>query len=504
MKIVLISPYGDTVAFGVRSLSASLKQAGHDVHVVFLPLDMRHVDYDSPYSDHVLSELADLCHDAGLIGISLMSNFFDMARQISESLCTKVSAPIVWGGIHPTICPEECLEYADIVCLGEAEEALVDLVSRLDSGEDYTGTKSFWFRDGSGGVIRNDVRPLLQDLDALPFADIGPSGHYVLDGDSIKPMDLRLLEINMRRDALIPNAVAYQTMTSRGCPHDCTYCCNHFLRRLYADSGKYVRRRSNDSIFKELAAVQETLGFINYIWFCDDCFLATSDDRIRTFSQRYKKEVGLPFACLVSPYTVSEPKVAALIDAGLSDMQMGIQASSDRMLKMYQRDKINAKVKQAANILNKFRDHMPPPKYDFILDNPYETTEDFIVTFRLLLDLPRPYRLNLFSMLLYPGMKLYDDAERDGIVGDRVEAYRKRWRQRRAVYVNFVFSMFNLEIAPLPLLRLMSSGPVVRAMSGRIGDGITKFIWGCLRKTRGRPRRSLVEKGNSAQHRDYV
>jgi radical SAM superfamily enzyme YgiQ (UPF0313 family) len=498
MKVVLISPYGDTVSFGVRSLSASLKKAGHDVRIVFLPLDMKLVRYDAPYSDRALADLAEICRDAELIGISLMSNFFDLARRLSESLRATVSAPIVWGGIHPTICPEECLEYADIVCQGEAEEALVELVTKLEAGEDHTGTRSFWFRDESGGVIRNDVRPLTQDLDTLPFADMGLDGHYVLDGDSIKPMDLGLLEMNMRRDTLVPNAIAYQTMTSRGCPHDCTYCCNHFLRRLYSDSGKYVRRRSNDSIFEELAAVRKALGFVNYVWICDDCFLATSDRKIQEFSQRYKAEVDLPFACLVSPYTVSEPKIAALVDAGMNDIQMGIQASSERMLKIYQRDKINAKVRESAAILNKFRDRLPPPKYDFILDNPYETTDDYIATFKLLLDLPRPYCLNLFSMLFYPGMKLHADAERDGMVKDRVASYRKRFDQKRTVYVNVVFGMFNLGFVPRPLLRLLASTPVVKAMSGRTGSAIVKFVWGVVRKRRAGSQRARGKKSNRA------
>ena len=62
---------------------------------------------------------------------------------------------------------------------------------------------------------------------------------------------------------------------------------------------------------------------------------------------------------------------------------------------------------KAAHAINKFRDSLLP-LYDFIIDNPYETDEDIIKTLRLILTLPRPYGIMVFSLAFYPGSELYD------------------------------------------------------------------------------------------------
>lgn len=112
MNIALISPYPDLHAFGIRTISACLKREGHDVNLFLLPKQ-----FTERYENRTLNEIVNLSKKSNLIGISLMTNFFDNAIQITQKLKENYDIPILWGGIHPTIRPEECLNYADMVCI---------------------------------------------------------------------------------------------------------------------------------------------------------------------------------------------------------------------------------------------------------------------------------------------------------------------------------------------------------------------------------------------------
>ena len=171
MKIVLISPYPDITSFGLRTISAHLRRHGHRTRLVFVP-DALGDDLlygVKRYEDHVLDELIELCRDADLIGITLMTNFFDGAVQITERLKSAgVKAPVIWGGVHPTIRPEESLEHADIVCVGDGEDALLELADP----------------DGVRSGVHRDREPLVQDAGGhrqQPRASAGPGSRRLPD-----------------------------------------------------------------------------------------------------------------------------------------------------------------------------------------------------------------------------------------------------------------------------------------------------------------------------------
>ena len=126
MKIALISLCPGILDFGLRTISACLKQAGHDVELYFMMKE-----YHKKYPEKSMDNLAELTKGSDLIGISLMSNFFDNAIQITQKLRNNHDCPIVWGGIHPTIRPEESLDHADMICIGESEETFIELADKM-------------------------------------------------------------------------------------------------------------------------------------------------------------------------------------------------------------------------------------------------------------------------------------------------------------------------------------------------------------------------------------
>jgi hypothetical protein len=88
MKVTLISPYPDITSFGLRTISAYLKENGHTTQIIFLP-DPYGDDLvygKDRYDDRVLDEAVSLCEKSDLIGISLMTNFFDGAVQITRKI----------------------------------------------------------------------------------------------------------------------------------------------------------------------------------------------------------------------------------------------------------------------------------------------------------------------------------------------------------------------------------------------------------------------------------
>jgi len=94
MKITLISIYPDITSFGMRTISACLKQEGHDVDLIFLLKE-----FTEKYTKKTMNDLIKLTRGSKLVGISLMSNFFDNALQITKKLKANCDFPILWGGL---------------------------------------------------------------------------------------------------------------------------------------------------------------------------------------------------------------------------------------------------------------------------------------------------------------------------------------------------------------------------------------------------------------------
>jgi anaerobic magnesium-protoporphyrin IX monomethyl ester cyclase len=219
MKIAFVAPTPpDLAAFGVRTLSAFLKQHGHACRCVFLPGGVEKYKYGSRdgyrYEARIVDQVLDLCRGHDLIALSFMSNYLDRASQLSHALREGMKVPLVVGGIHPTVLPEPCLEFADIVCVGEGEEALLELVQRIEAGHDYADVRNLWLRR-DGQIVRNPVRPLIEDLDRRGVVQrlLPPHALVQDDDDARLPAPLHLLRgegpqrhVQLARPALPPQA----------------------------------------------------------------------------------------------------------------------------------------------------------------------------------------------------------------------------------------------------------------------------------------------------------
>lgn len=461
MKVTLISVYESNIALGMRILSALLKQAGYATRMIFLPREtegLRHEGFRYPYAKPVLDQVADLTKESDLIGISLMSNYFDNAVQISQHLRRVSRAPIVWGGIHPTVRPEECLEHADLVCVGEGEYALLELVQRMSEGKGYTGIDNLWYKN-NGAIIRTPIRPLEQDLDRLPYPDYDLSEEYALYNGEMRRVDDQLLLHYLCWPYHSDAEPTYVTMMARGCSCSCTYCCNNAFLELYGKKWR-IRQRSVSNFIGELRAITTRFPGIRWIRIDDDLFVEDVE-MVRAFAEAYEQsEINLPlFVTGFHSSMVHEEVVRLLTEVGMRRARIGIQTASTEILhKVYKRPGSLEKVKQTIQIFHKYSDRLELPVYDLIIDNPWESDEDRLKTLRLLLDMPRPYLVSMFSLTFYPGTELYERAKVEGFLkDDRSQVYAKNYLQESRNYINGLFRLFQYGYAPRWLMEWLLS-----------------------------------------------
>ena len=449
MKISLIALDPSILNYGLRITSSVLKQAGHDVDLIFLVKEPC-----EKYSETTMNDLVKLTKGSDLAGISLMTNWFDNAIQITQKLRNNCDFPILWGGIHATIRPEESLDHADMVCIGEGEETIVELADKIQNKQYYHDVKGMGF-DDKGKIIVNESRALpgsknaaiIKSLDQIPFQDYDYRSHFILKGENIVKMDQKIME---------QCTDTYQTQPTRGCPFGCTFCINDTLLQMYPHQ-KPIRKRSIDNVIMELQEVKKKLPFITKIQFNDDSSGLFSVDEIREFSKKYKEKIGLPLIyCGVVPAIFTRDKLSLLVDAGLVELGFGIEAAAKSTKKLYKRPHDNNRVADAIKMVNEYRGQVKAD-FDIILDNPWDTDEDLIETLMFLSKLPTPYILNLCSLVFYPETALYRKAKKEGLIKDDV----------KDVYGKYMFGCSNTYLNKL--FRLLSDYSI-------IGIGISPII----------------------------
>lgn len=385
-RVLLITPYGYENQ-GVRMLSAVLRRDGFEAPILYMKA-WRNNDIQPP-TDKELGLFQKVIRQQApdVIGIGFGTPYLRIVTELTRLAREVSDAHVIWGGVHPTISPEDCIDHADSVCIGEGELPLLDLAAAIRDGEPIDGIANLWIRHGDE-VLRNPPRPLIQDLDTLPF------GHQLLGAEMLVLEDGKVVA----RDPSVDNTM-YRIHASRGCPFKCAFCYNSQYRQIYADLGTYHRQRSVENVLQEIELARTVRPGLKRIRFDDDSFVFPRA-WIEEFCREYTRRVGLRFDILFNPTTVNERNLRMLRDAGLDHVQVGIQAGSDEEReKQYQRKGSNQDTLELARLL---ADIGIAVTYDVILDNPLSSRADKQAMLDLLLQLPRPYNLFLYSLVVFP------------------------------------------------------------------------------------------------------
>jgi radical SAM superfamily enzyme YgiQ (UPF0313 family) len=437
----------------LRALSSYVKNRGHSSRVIFLPRRYSEgwgesISYRFPYSARTLEQVAKLCANSDIVGLSLMSCHFDNAVYLTEYLKKTINKPVIWGGVHPTIKPMECLNYADMVCVGEGELVLSALLERLGNGSTIEDVSV------SGLITRANNKfsaaNRLCNLDELGYPDFDMANQFVLYDGNVVPLNGEIYARYMN--------YSYRTTVCRGCLHDCSYCCNNVFKKLNTGKSPPIRWRSIDLQIEELRRARELMPGISQIDFADDTFLARPYEQIEAFARRYRDEIGLDFRILTSPLTVTHEKIKVLAEAGLRFIGIGVQSADEPTRRLYKRKESLERIKQAESVIRAVAKETSTDimiRYDFIVDNPWTGEVDVEQSVRFALSLERPNELCVFSLVFYPETELYHKAKADGIIKDDLnESYRVTQLVPKGTYMNELLLLLSIGV-PKWLVKLL-------------------------------------------------
>ena len=386
-NVRILHPLAESIR-GVKPYSIFLKNC--EVNVFDYPTDTE--------LELFLTKIRDM--NPKIISFTVMSPYAQTAKKITKLV--KQQNPntiIIWGGIHPTIYPDGCINDVDIICVGEGEGALVDLLTNIRDGKTYDTISNLWIRH-ENKIINNSLRQLIQDLDSLPFPLYGSKSYYFINNNKITQVDPLLQD------------PYYLIQTSRGCPWNCSYCGNSALKQIYRELGPYTRRKSVKTVISEIKQfLSITEKNTRFIMFIDEVF-AIEKRWLEDFVCQYKKEIKLPFLVEYHPKLLNINIIERLKEAGLDTIVMGIQSGSDYVRnQIYERPGTNEEIVRLAKEISKRGIKI---SYDLILDSPYVKEKELKETINLLFQLPKPLTFSLYTLQFFPNYPLTKKAIEDG------------------------------------------------------------------------------------------
>jgi radical SAM superfamily enzyme YgiQ (UPF0313 family) len=331
---------------------------------------------------------------------------------------------------------------------------MADLVAALEAGQRAPEIAGIWTRRSDGTIHRGPLRPLVSDLDALPWCDWDASSECFLFGDEliegfVPPPHTRVhLEVPV--------------LTQRGCPYECTYCCYSILKKRYPGQ-KFVRRRSVGNVIGEMKPLRLRFPTIERFFFHDDVF-TIDPDWIAEFAERYSREIGLPFIAFTHPSSCTRRTIEPLKRAGLIEARIGIQSGSERILfECYNRRTSREQILKSAQLIHDLGLGMV---VDLIGFNPMETEEDLRATLDILLRLPRPFRISVVNPLcFYEGLPVTEKAVAAGVKLTRPAGGGNKFVQVVTLAMRFWAALMGLamfDLDPQKVILPLADDPYLR------------------------------------------
>ena len=294
-RLLFIQDNGVNENLGIMSIAGVMRAHGHDVDLILQDEHPKHffdlIDQSSP----------------DLIGFSFMTGNRVWASSTAKAIKQKFNKPIIFGGVHPTLFPEDIdLNYVDYICVGEGEYPVLELMNAIENDQDCSKIPNLWASQ-NGSAVKNPLRDLIQDFDSLPL-----------------PYREIYYKYKFIRDLPIKRFVA-----GIGCPYRCTFCHNPMQIKLHKGKGAFVRKKSVDRVIKEVRDVKERF-ILKRVHFSDDTF--TLDKKwLEDFLEAYKNNIAIPFSCNIRIDQVNEGIIRKMYESGCWGVAYGIESGSEEI-----------------------------------------------------------------------------------------------------------------------------------------------------------------------------
>lgn len=411
-KILLISPpwyriFGessDSSSLGLCYIAAVLEEHGYDVSIYNADYNIglqptSIVKMTSKYEEY-LRILNDMNHplwkevktviakqSPDIVGISVMTAKYGSALNVAN-LVKKYDPdiPVVWGGVHPTILPDETIKNkdVDIIVRGEGEYTFLELVENLGGLNKILGIT---YRE-NGKVIHNQNRPLIENLDELPF----PARHLILGKENYYPEAFGNL------------------FASRGCPYNCIFCASH---KVWT---KRVRYRSPENVVNEIKEIKRAFK-TNQFRFEDDSFTSNKKIVEGVCDLLIKEKLNIKWTTETRVDLVTDVLIKKMKSAGCDDITMGVESGDKETLKRIKKGITIEQIRNANRIL---KENKMKFSAFFIIGFPWETKKEVDKTVLLMKELDP--RMAVFSVATpYPGTELYDICVSEGLLLEKID-----------------------------------------------------------------------------------
>jgi len=373
------------------------------------------------------------------VGLSCMTSYQITSAVRLAKLTRKYNkvVPLVFGGVHPSMLPEQTAEseLVDFVVFGEGEKTITELATALNRNQDsFENIKGLVWKN-EGEIIKNEPREFM-DYNEVP--------------SPINPETEKFLHNYFKRDEKITARQPFIYISSRGCPNNCAFCYNHYYHK-----NKW-RGRDINIIRKELEQIKN-LGVKN-VFFSDDNMAGKLSHLEGIYN--LTRELNLKWCGCITINLINQELVKNLEESGCEYLLFGLESASPKILKSINKHTTNEQMKKGIDLL---ADSPIIPMYSFIFGFPNETEEDRKQTFDLIdyiIEKDQKAEIQLQVYTPFPGTDLYKYALENGfkepqkleewadMVMDEVHVpwvNKKDRKLLRNLYVISVFAFRNKE-----------------------------------------------------------